>query len=265
MNTSYEKIEALNSHFTSHVLPIMRRNGLMVLTQLKDVDATACQELMILLYEAAKVNKYVRYIASVRYDRSTDSAAMDVVIAFIEGVHVTSEEIKCSAYTILSRKACDLLRAACREKGGVVSIDDEKIEAVAHKYSSLQVPDAFESYASNLRFEAVQDLLRDMLSNNDMNPRKKICWLSSVAELNPREFEALIERKDLVHASADVLNMVNKIYGVFKDKQVLHGAYALLRDLEKKTYPKLSNKMIGCDKSDVNKMLRRKFEKSLSL
>ena len=49
MNTSYEKTEALNSHFTSHVLPIMRRNGLMVLSQLKDVDATACQELMILL------------------------------------------------------------------------------------------------------------------------------------------------------------------------------------------------------------------------
>lgn len=265
MNTSYEKIKALNSHFASHVLPIMQRSGLIALSKLKDVDAIAWQELMILLYEAAKVNKYVRYIASIRCEHSTDNSAMDAVIAFIEGVHVTSEEIKCSAYTMLSRKACDLLRTACREKKGVISIDDEKMEAVAHKYSSLQVLDVFESYASSLRFEAVQDLLRDVLSNSEINPCKKICWLSSVAELTPREFEALIERKDLVHASADVLNMINKTYGVFKDKQVLHGAYALLRNLEKKTYPKLSNRMIGCNKSDINKMLRKKYEKRLSL
>lgn len=265
MNTSYKKIEALNNHFTSHVLPIMRSNSLMALSQLKDVDVIAYRELMILLYEAAKVNKYVRYIASVRYEHSTDNAAMDTVIAFIEGVHVTSEEIKCSAYTILSRKACDLLRAACREKKGIIFIDDEKIEAVAHKYSSLQVLDAFESYASNLRFEALRDLLRDVLSNSKMNPRKKICWLSSIVEFNPREFEALIERKGPIHASADVLNMVNKTYGVFKDKQVLHSAYTLLRDLGKNTYPNLSNKMIGYNKSDVNKMLRRKYEKHLSL
>lgn len=265
MNTSYEKIKALNSHFASHVLPLMQRSGLTSLSLLKDVDAAACQDLMILLYEAAKVSKYVRYIACARCESSTDSAAMDAVIAFMDDVQITGEEIRCSAYTILSRKACDLLRAVCRKKEGVISIDDEKIEAVVHQHSVLRPADAYESYVSDLRFEAVQGLLRDVLSNSEMNPRKKICWLSSAAELNPREFEALIECKGLVRASVDVLNMVNKIYGVFKDKQVLHGARALLRDLEKKAYPELSNKVIGCDKSDVNKMLRRKFEKSLIL